>query len=244
MINSSKMLISGKCILITGGTSGIGLALAETLSSSNEVIVTGRDLAKLELAKAKGLTAIQCDQAQLTDLEQLLVKIERDFPHLDVLINNAGVQYNYDYLTTVNPYQNIQKEIQINLTSTIQLTQLLLPVLSTKRSCIINVTSALGAVPKTDGIVYSVSKAGLRNFTTGLRKGLKGQSIKVLEVIPPVTATEMTAQRDEPKMEAEELADLIIQQWARGAQLIAPGKIRFLLQLQRWLPKVANRLIQ
>jgi short-subunit dehydrogenase involved in D-alanine esterification of teichoic acids len=237
------MKIKDHTILITGGTSGIGKALAEALAPNNNVIITGRSAQKLEAARQHGLTAFACDLTQVQAVEALVVSLEQEFPQLDILINNAGIQYNYDLLEESNISNQIRHEIATNLSGTIHLTHLLLPLLSTKPSTIINVSSALGVVPKSDGLIYSVSKAGLRSFTIGLRKILRGQPIRVLEIIPPVTDTHMTSGRSEPKMPVDELVQLILRQWENGKQLIAPAKVKLLLQLNRFVPGLANRLI-
>lgn len=243
-INICVMTIQNQTILITGGTSCIGKALALVLNKHNKVIVTGRSLERLEDMRKSGLSPIAADLCKREDLDKLVLTIEQQYPQLNILINNAGIQYNYHLLEEPDPLQRIQQEIQINLTGTIQLTQRLLPILCTKPSQIINVSSALGIVPKKDGIVYSASKAGLRNFTKGLRKILKEQPVKVIEIIPPVTDTRMTAERDEKKMSPEELAALIIKQWSRGHSLITSSKIRLLLAINRAWPGLADRIIQ
>lgn len=235
--------LKGHTILITGGTSGIGKALALALQDDNQVIITGRSPKRLEQARQEGFAAIACDMTQKNDLDHLNTLIEQQYPQLDVLINNAGVQYNYKLLEVSDVNHKIHTEIAINLTGAIQLTQMLLPVLSTKPSQILNVTSALGAVPKSDALVYSASKAGLRNFTAGLRKVLKGQSIEVLEVIPPVTDTGMTAGREAEKMSVADLTKVILHQWKQGREVIAPQKIKAFMGLGRFLPGVASRII-
>lgn len=237
------MKIKNHTILITGGTSGIGQALAGALVENNQLIITGRSADRLAAAKAKGMSTFTCDLTQPNEVESLVMQLEQEFPRLDVLINNAGIQYNYDLLEESNAYSRVQNELATNLTGTIHLTQLLLPLLSTKASTIINVTSALGTVPKSDGLVYSASKAGMRNFTAGLRKILKDQNIRVLEIIPPVTDTHMTEARTENKMPVDELIQIILRQWESGKKLIAPGKVKFLLQLNRFAPRLANRLV-
>ncbi|WP_170110245.1 SDR family oxidoreductase [Flavilitoribacter nigricans] len=237
------MKIKNHTVLITGGTSGIGRELARALAKDNRVIVTGRSEQRLTEARKDGLTAWNCDLTVPRQIEALVVKLEQEFPQLDILINNAGIQFNYNLLETPSSYEKINREITTNLTGTIHLTQLLLPLLSTKPSTIINLTSALGTVPKSDGLVYSAGKAGLRNFTAGLRKVLRNKSVRVLEIIPPVTDTRMTAERGENKMPVDELVRIILRQWERGYQLIAPGKVKFLLLLQRSLPGLADRLI-
>lgn len=237
------MKIKNHTILITGGTSGIGRALAEALVENNQVIITGRSAKRLAIARANGISTFACDLTQSREVENLVMELEQHFPQLDILINNAGIQYNYDLLEESNAYSRVQNELSTNLTGTIHLTQLLLPLLSTKPSTIINVTSALGTVPKSDGLVYSASKAGMRNFTVGLRKVLSKQQIRVLEIIPPVTDTHMTEARTENKMPVDELIQIILRQWEKGKALIAPGKVKFLLQLNRFAPGLANRII-
>jgi len=238
------MDIKDRTILITGGTSGIGKALALALYKTNQVIVTGRSPERLNEMRSLGITAIACDLTQKEDLERILLTLEQEHSELDVLINNAGIQYNYNFTKQTQAFQKIQQEIQTNLIGVIQLTSSLIPLLSTKSSTIINVTSGLGAVPKTDGLIYSCSKAGLRNFHRGLRKSLKGQSIEVIELIPPVTATAMTAEREEAKMTVEELVSIALGQWKAGKSLLAPRKIRLLLLIDRFLPALADRIIR
>ncbi len=237
------MEIKGHTILITGGTSGIGKMLAEVLNPYNQVIITGRSADRLREARSAGLKAISCDLRQQKDLESLVLQLEQEYPDLDVLINNAGIQNNYDWINELNAHLKIQRELDTNLTGTIQLTQLLLPLLSTKSSTILNVTSALGAVPKSDGLVYSASKAGLRNFTRGLRKVLKGYPIRVIEVVPPVTETNMTAGRSERKMQVDALVRIILRQWKKRKLLIAPAKIRIFLAIDRFFPAFADWII-
>lgn len=238
------MQIQNRTILITGGTSGIGKALAQELKHNNTVIITGRSEERLEQARQNGLIAIPCDLSRRDDLDKLVLKLEQEYPALNVLINNAGIQYNYHWLEEADLYQKIQQEVAVNLSGTMQLTQLLTPLLGVKASTILNVTSALGAVPKSDGLIYSVTKAGLRSFTQGLRKVLKGQSIRVLEVIPPVTDTNMTAGRSEAKTSTEELVKIILRQWKKGKQLIAPTKVKIFLTINRFFPALANKIIQ
>ena len=237
------MKLQNRTILITGGTSGIGKELALQLRANNRVIVTGVRKTKIEAASNSGLTALPLNLSDKNSIEELVLKIEQDFPSLDVLINNAGIQFNYDFIDDTDPGIKVEKELNTNLIGTIQLTQLLIPILATKPSLMINVTSALGSVPKSNGLLYSVSKAGLRNFHRGLKKIMKGQSLKLIELIPPVTDTEMTAGREETKMPADVLAVLAIKQIEKGKKLVAPFKIRLFLMINRLFPHVADRII-
>ncbi|MBX2877960.1 MAG: SDR family NAD(P)-dependent oxidoreductase [Saprospiraceae bacterium] len=239
------MKLSGKTILITGGTSGIGWELAQQLlKKNNRVIILGRDQGKLTAAKKLGFSTIHCDLVDVEQIEAAVLSIQNDFADLDVLFNNAGVQYNYDFTNAVVALDKIHQEIMINVTGQLILTQLLIPVLSTsEHALVVNTTSALGMFPKPDGLIYSASKAAMRNFTTGLRYALKNTNIKVIEFIPPVTATAMTAQRAEEKMPADQLIELAIPQIEKGKAMVTVGKIRVFRWLAFLFPAIANRIL-
>lgn len=239
------MRLSNKTILITGGTSGIGYALGEELlKKNNKVILLGRDSAKLIHARNEGFQTIKCDLSKQQDIEKAALEIQNGFPDLDVLFNNAGVQYNYLFTSTVIPLDKIQKEITINLTGQILLTQLLIPILSNSQNAlIVNTSSGLGAFPKSDGLVYSASKSGMRNFNQGLKYSLKDSNISVIEFIPPVTATKMTEGRDEEKMEVKELIRIIIPQLEKGRELVTTFKMRIFLWIAFLFPHLANKIL-
>lgn len=239
------MNLTDQTILITGGTSGIGLELAlALLQQGNKVIVTGRNWDKLKAAEQHGLHAIACDLEQQSDLERTVKLIENKYPDLNILVNNAGVQFNYLLTEDAIPFQKIRQEISINLTGQILLTQMLLPVLAEKQNAlIINTTSGLGAFPKPDGIVYSAGKAGMRNFTVGLRYALRRTSIQVIEFIPPVTRTGMTAGRKEDKMDPKELISMIIPQIEKGKAVVTTKSIRFFLWIAFLFPDTAFKLL-
>lgn len=208
------------------------------------MILLGRDSAKLIYARNEGFQTIQCDLSKQHDIEKAALEIQNEFPDLDVLFNNAGVQYNYLFTSTVIPLDKIQKEITINLTGQILLTQLLIPILSNSQNAlIVNTTSGLGAFPKSDGLVYSASKSGMRNFSQGLKYSLKETGISVIEFIPPVTATNMTLGRDEEKMEVEELIRIIIPQLEKGRELVTTFKMRIFLWIAFLFPDLANKIL-
>jgi short-subunit dehydrogenase involved in D-alanine esterification of teichoic acids len=123
------------------------------------------------------------------------------------------------------------------------LTQLLIPLLSNAdRSLIVNTTSGLGAFPKQNGLVYSASKAGMRNFTTGLRYSLKETSIRVLELLPPVTDTGMTKGRKEDKMSPVQLVERILPQLRRESKIMTVRKMRVFLRIAILFPSLAYKI--
>ena len=239
------MQLTNNVILITGGTSGIGYELGQSLlKRNNKVILLGRNKEKLKKAALNGFYTICCDLNNCDDIEKAVVKIQNDFPDLNILINNAGVQFNYLFSGEIFPLNKIQSEININATGQIILTQLVIPVLSTaKNAMIINTTSGLGAFPKSNGLVYSASKAAMRNFTIGLRGALKDTVIKVLEFIPPVTDTGMTAGRKEKKMSAKELIEKIIPQIEKERKIITVPSMRIFLWIAFLFPSLAQKIL-
>jgi uncharacterized oxidoreductase len=238
------MKLSGNTILITGGTSGIGYELGKALQQENKVILLGRNEERLKQAEQEGFYTIQCDMSNTDEIEKAVVRIQNEFTDLNVLFNNAGIQHNYLFTETIIPLSKIRQEIDINVTGQMILTHLLIPVLSTApKSYIINITSGLGIFPKNDGIIYSASKAAMRNFTKGLQYALKSTSINVLEFIPPVTDTGMTKARNEKKMAAEALVKKIIPQLKKEKKIATVFPIRIFLWIAFLFPGLANKIL-
>jgi len=239
------MQLSNNTILITGGTSGIGLTLGRALLKLNNVVlILGRDKDRLLAAEKEGFEVVSCDLGSQQDIELAALYIRNHFPKVNMLFNNAGVQFNYDFTEGIIPLRKITDEININLTGQLMLTHLLIPLLSNAdRSVIVNTTSGLGAFPKNDGLIYSASKAAMRNFTVGLRYRLKDFGINVLEFIPPVTDTGMTKNRNGHKMAKEKLVQYILPQLQREQKILTTRKIRFFLWVAFLFPSLAHKLL-
>jgi uncharacterized oxidoreductase len=182
------MKTSGNTILVTGGGTGIGLAIAKRFADmGNTVIICGRRTDKLaEVSRASpNLQTVKCDITNASDRAKLSEIINTSFPKLNILVNNAGIQKPFDLKKTEDP--TASREIETNLTSQIQLCSLFIPLLSKqKESAIVNVTSGLGIVPMARYPVYSATKAALRSFTMSLRHQLKETSVKVFDLMPPL----------------------------------------------------------
>lgn len=239
------MKLTGNKILITGGTSGIGKELAFRLKKlGNEVIVLGRNEQQLNIAKARGMQTIQCDLQNQNDIENAVLYLENHHADLNMLFNNAGVQYNYQFIDETLPFDKIKKEMNINIIGQMLLTQMLLPILRNQtKSFIINTTSGLGVFPKSDGLIYSASKAVMRNFTIGLRYALNQTSVKVLEFMPPVTDTAMTAKRDEKKISTQKLVDSVINQIEKEKKLITIPSLKIFIWLSFLFPGLAHKIV-
>ena len=154
-------------VLITGGATGIGFALAKKFhSAGNHVILVGRREEALRQAAAQlsGCLIAVADVSQETDRERLV----RDFPNVSILVNNAGVQFTQPFATQTA--DQIAQEININLTAPAQLTLAFLPILTAQReAAVVNVSSGLAIVPKETCALYCASKAALHSFSQTLR---------------------------------------------------------------------------
>ena len=189
------MDLQANTILITGGSNGIGLALAERfLRRNNNVIICGRREEKLRAAKARfpKLNIRRCDVADEAQRIALHAWTIQEFPGLNVLVNNAGIQQRIDLKDQKSDWHSYKLEIAINLEAPIHLSKLFIPhLMQQPRPVIINVSSGLAFMPPAWVPVYGVTKAGLHSFTFGMRVQLAGVGIQVVEIIPPAVDTDL-----------------------------------------------------
>jgi uncharacterized oxidoreductase len=199
------MKTTGNTILITGGTSGIGLAFAEELLRlGNTVIICGRRqdrLAKIE-QEHKGIITQACDVAEAEDREKLASWVISHYPNVNVLINNAGLQLLTDLTKPIN-VNRVNNEIATNLTAPIHLASLFAQHLSAKQeAAIINISSGLAFVPIAFMPVYCATKAAIHSITLSLRHQLKHTPVKVFEIAPPAVDTELGSDRRADKTQS------------------------------------------
>jgi len=221
------MDLASNTMLVTGGASGIGLALAERfLAAGNRVLLCGRREEKLLEARRKhpDLRIHVSDLARESDRCALRDWALADSPDLDVLVNNAGIQ-RYPEFGRGEAWDQIQEEIEINLAAPIRLTSLFLPhLLGRPRAAIINVTSGLAFVPIARAPVYCATKAALHSFTRSLRKQLSGTAVLVIELIPPAVDTDLGG----PGLHTfgvpvNDFADHVVAEIAKGETEVAYG---------------------
>jgi uncharacterized oxidoreductase len=190
------MKTSGNTVLITGGATGIGFALAESfVKAGNEVIICGRREDKLKEAKKAlpGIHIRRCDVSKEFERKALYDWVSANFKDVNILVNNAGIQRFIDFKKGAEALViTDEDEIEINLRAPISLSAYFIPTLSQqKESAIINISSGLGFVPLALFPVYCATKAALHSYTQSLRHQLKDTPIKVFEVIPPIVDTEL-----------------------------------------------------
>lgn len=240
------MQLQGRTVLITGGTSGIGLEMArQLLARRNTVIITGRNLQRLAETQAElpHVHTIQSDASRPEDIEALLRRVEAEYPDCDTLINNAGIMRNLN-LNGERSLPDATRELDINLSGPIWMTQAFLPHLRSKpNALIVNITSGLAYVPFPLSPVYSAAKAGLHAFTRCLRVQLKGSGVTVVELAPPLVETNLLgddfAGVEQAKgMAADVLVRKAIAGMEAGTMEVRPGLSGVLYFLSRAMPSL------
>lgn len=242
------MNLNGVKVLLTGGTSGIGLKTVEALVREGaKVVVVARDEAKLERLHQTHVLAgaYACDLAQPAEVLKIGVELGRVHPDLMVLINNAAIQHNILFDSEHSTPESIEYEMRTNFLAPLLLTRALLPTLKQQQeAAIINITSGLALVPKRSAAVYCGTKGGLRIFTQALRNQLQGSRIRVIEVLPPVVDTPMTAGRGRLKLSPERVADATVGALRGRLDEVHVEKTKILHWLSRVSPTAARSLMK
>jgi uncharacterized oxidoreductase len=251
------MRLTKRTILITGGSAGIGLALASRFESlGNTVIVTGRRRSALDLVHAANprIHTIQSDVADAQQIAELSHRVSREFPALDVLINNAGISNYRNIARTSSDLDALVVELETNAGGVIRVTSAFLDRLRQNRGTVINVSSALAFVPLPCIPIYCASKAAIHSYTQSLRLQLEGSGVEVIELMPPAVKTAMTADLPEKDMKiitVEELVEQAMRGLSNGKSEILVGQAKQLALMSRLAPsfivsqlwKVARALV-
>lgn len=237
---------SGNTVLITGGGSGIGLALArELIATGNRVVACGRDEAKLVAAAADvpGLSIVRADVADAGDREALIREIRATYPTLNVLVNNAGT-VNVTDLQTRAFLPMLEREVATNFVAPIALASELLPILTAQpEAAIVNITTGYVYVPSARTAAYSATKTALHVMTQALRYQLRDTRVRVVEVMPPPVATAMSDHYNGSKTTPDKVARTILRGvWSDRAEIVI-GISRLPQILARLAPHLGFRLV-
>lgn len=241
------MKTTNNTVLITGGSMGIGFEIARQLTEKgNHVIITGRNKARLDEAAAKlsNVTAIVYDVTDAAQTTQLAATLEKDFPQLNMVINNAGyaTSYNVNVADATGVAEKAAQEMNTNYLSLIRLTETLLPQLRRQaQAAVVNVTSIVAIAPGMLTPTYSASKAAAHSYTRILRLALKDSSVKVFELMPPLVATEFSREIGgmERGIPAKQVADELIAGLENDTWEIHVGVTAQIYALDKQSPELA-----
>lgn len=229
-------------VLVTGGTSGIGLAIARKfLSNDNRVVLVGRSDRKLRQALVDIPAAEGClaDVTIGADRERLVAS----YPSTTILINSAGTLFNAS-LCDIS-YQSTEDEIAVNFSAPVHLSRLFIPVLcQAKAAAIINISSSLAIVPKQNAAVYAATKAALHSFSRSLRWQLEATSVRIFEVFPPLVETPMTRDFTKRKLQPEEFSDHFWSGFQSDHYEMYIGRAKFLHFTNRLFPSIAELIMR
>jgi uncharacterized oxidoreductase len=205
------MKMNGNTILITGGTSGIGRALAKAFhAEGNQVIITGRRQRLLDEVTAANsvMKAIALDVEDGGAIASVAAQLKNDYPDLNVVIHNAGIM-RLEFVQD-GAVADAEATVAINLLAPIRLTTALLPLLLTQpQAAILTVTSGLAFLPSAIHPTYCATKAAIHSYTQSLRYQLRNTAVQVLELIPPRVQTELTGPEQATDPNAMALKDFI-----------------------------------
>lgn len=244
------MHCKNKRIVITGGTSGIGYELTRQLHAANELIVISRSTKKLKKSSREfaGIVTYQADLSNLAEVDKVAHTITKYFKSIDVLINNAAVQYTPTILDDDFSVESISHEITLNFTSICRLTYRLLPALLhddlDDEAVILNVNSGLALSPKTSSAIYCATKSALNTFSQAIRYQLESSNIKVHQAFLELVDTNMTVGRGKNKMSAELAATKIIHGIECNIQEHDIGKVKLLRLLLRLAPSITQKIMK
>jgi len=236
------MKLAGKTALVTGGTDGIGREIARQLRDKGAtVIVSGRDPGRIEAARTDGYEVVAADLSNTAGVDDLVDAMEGR--PLDILVNNAGMGATYLVDEAIDEAE-VERCLHLNLHAPILLITRLLPALRARsEAMIVNVTSGLAIAPRATGPIYCATKAGLRSYTMALRAQLAKTRVHVLEVLPPVVETRMTAGNRHKKMAASECARQVIAAMEKDRDEANIGMTKMLRTIYSISPAFARSVV-
>ena len=207
------MQVTGNTILITGGGSGIGRALAEAFHRrGNQVIIAGRRQDTLRrVAEANpGMKTAVLDVQDAEAIKRFAARMEQEFPTLNAVLNNAGIMQMEKWGADPVDLSIAEATVATNLLAPMRLTAALLPQLKRQsKSTILTVSSGLAFLTLAHTPTYSATKAAIHAFSDALRYQLRDTSVDVIEIAPPYVATELMGEQQANDPNAMPLAEFI-----------------------------------
>eukprot|EP00439_Symbiodinium_sp_Y106_P089324 s1_g1860.t1 len=237
------MDLKNKTVLLTGGTAGIGRALAQQMKAKGAVVtVTGRNPERLAEMQGEGFDVIAADLSNAGGVDKLIA--EWGDKDLDLLVNNVGYEVVYDFRTDTTDPDAAEDCIYTNFAAPVRLTTGLMPNLRRKkRATIVNVTSGLALAPAAGTPLYCGTKSAFRFFTQGLREQVKDFGIHVVEALPPVVDTQAHAGKTYKKMPADKCARKILTAILRDRNEANIGVVKTVRLLESISPAYMRRTV-
>ena len=238
------MQLQDKTVLVTGGTDGIGAQLIRQLRDKGATVITqGRNPERCAATRADGFEVIEADLSSKAGVDAVLGAISGR--QIDVMVNNAGAGVDHDFRDPGLPdLAASDATIFLNVNAPIHLITALMPVLKARpEAMIVNVTSGLAIAPRAGGPVYCATKAALRSYSQALRAQLQGTTVHVLEALPPVVETKLTAGRGNRKMPPEECARQIVSGMENNADEVHVGAVKVLQLVHSISPALARSIM-
>ena len=242
------MNVHNNTVLITGGSSGIGLELAKRLIAlGNKVIICSRSEEKLKAAKAAlpDVVTCTCDIASQKSCDELIESIKGTHPDLNVLVNNAAITHHTDFIDDPQILEKAEAEFETNFLGPLRLIKGLYPLISANNNpTLINVTTGLVYAPRAHYPIYNSTKAALHSFTQVLRIQLADTHVRVIEVLYPVVDTPWhTTPPPSIAISAQEAVQGMLDGLKSGKDEIRVGGARLLYALSRIAPNLALKKI-
>jgi uncharacterized oxidoreductase len=219
------MKTSGLKVLISGGGSGIGLAIARGLMTNNTVVVAGRDEAKLA-AVVRDNPSLRARVLDVTDEEQARETIDtvaRDLGGLSLLVNSAGTIARSDFADS-HGAATAERDVQTNFMGSLRMTRLALPYLrQADDAAVVFLSSVVAIAPAPGFAVYSATKAAVHSLARSLRRDLAGQ-VRVFDVLPTWVDTELASELDVSKLRPAAVAEALLRAMARDRYEVLVGQ--------------------
>jgi short-subunit dehydrogenase involved in D-alanine esterification of teichoic acids len=242
------MRTDGHLALVTGGSSGIGLAIAQALAEAGNTVVLGaRNPDRLAAAarQVPGAGTVRLDIADVAALPAVLDEVRDRYGPVSLLVNSAGTLFRYRFADgDPGATELVSQEILTNVLGTVELTRLALPqLLAQPAAAVVTLSSVLAHVAVSELPVYAATKAALHSFSRSLRACVAGTSVRVFDVLPPLVDTPMARNLTGSKVAPEAVARAVLAGLAAERYEIHIGQAKRLARLSRLAPALADRII-
>ena len=238
------MNIKNKNVMITGGSSGIGLQLAKSfLAEGANVMICAREGQQLEQVKKENpkFEVYGCDLSNPAEVRSLITKVGNK---IDIWVNNAGIFQQYNLVTPEKTFDALQNELQLNFVASALAISELIPYLKNKpEAAIVSITAGMVYVPLVMYPMYNASKAALHSFTISARTQLKSTNIQMIEVAPPMVATKLTEGMEGKRVQPQVIADAVIDAIKNKKENVLVGQVKSLVFMSKLFPKMMLNLL-